>query len=213
MARQQPKWAWWVVGIVVPIVVAAIPYLLLQQARTSEAPANTPDAHSASGLEESPEARARGKPARPSSSSKVQPAAPSDAVPTPAEAKGTQPPGAPTQPASADPQPTSDVASKPIARRANKPLTSYTIKHGEVISLSDPAVSLSVSFDRVLSQDVLTFIAAGGGETQRAPVMSAGTTVDLVEPNSNWRATILAIDWARREATINLINRATRHVE
>lgn len=230
MAGQQPKWAWWIVGIVVPIVIAAIPYILLKQARAPETSPNTPNAESAASLESrgiqsaaappiertpgdysdgdeersedepknvlenSPETRTRENSANRSTLSNLRPAAPSeDAIRTSNKPEKSQVPSSPT-------------------RSMNNLLTPYTLKHGDVISSSDPDVSLSINFERILSQDVMTFIAvAAGGETLRSPIMSAGTAVDLPDPYSSWTVTILAINWDLREATVKLSKRAARH--
>ncbi len=191
--ENQLKWAWWTVGIVVPIAAVLIAILLPRIWSDSRAPLDRP------------RLQAKAEQVQPD-----QPAAQLDLARNENASQANDEPNRPGEAAEAQPAPRKSHPANERKENATTPRPSelplvYKLRHGQVTTLRAPRCAISATFDRVLDREVITFVfASADGANFRSPIMSVGSTLDLPTPDSSWNATVMAIDRNIKELTIKL---------
>lgn len=186
MSTGQPKWAWWVVGILVPVLIMAVSFFfdrrldLLQPTLQESAPQGAADEDEIRSL-------------RPTSSSSSR-----------------QPRATPQRSAAVEghtneqPNVTNDMNHAGI----------YILTDARPLQLLAGSLTLSATFDTLEGVNYATIIAisegAEGATSVRHPIYNAGSHFLIRISKRQVRVDILALDWHKRRVTFTLSNSETK---
>jgi hypothetical protein len=193
MPTEQPKWAWWIVGILVPVVAAVLPIALTQGHRATQ---STGSSEVATKIDENVEASVESEKQR---HTELTPDLRTG--PTSSAAQSTAPDNHSTR---------TDSSTSPVAAKANvsqvPPRSPYTIRDGLPLHLQEIGLTISAQFSTLKKAEYVTLIAV----PERAPAIrqaayNSGISFTIKTEAATLRADVLSINWTQREVVITIV--------